>query len=74
MEIPNSVGNLHGYENSLGNFTRGGGGGGGGGGHAKFSRDFYTGMPNSLGIFVYGDTKFPVWWGIPKTLKGFQNP
>ena len=67
MEMPNSVGNLHGYANSLGNFTRGGGG-------AKFSRDFYTEMPNSLGNFAWGcqipclvgDTKNTE--GVPKSL------
>ena len=31
------------------------------------------GIPNSLGNFAWG-SKFPVCWGIPKTLKGFQNP
>ena len=51
---------------------------------AKFSREFCMRMPNSLGNFAWGfqipkgimleDAKFPVWWGIPKTPKRFQNP
>ena len=42
-------------------------------GDANFSREFCMGMPNSLGNFAW-DAEFPVRWGIPKTLRGFQNP
>ena len=51
-------------------------------GDAKFSREFCMGIPNSSGNFAWGcqipfllgDARFPVCWGIPKTLKGFHNP
>ena len=42
-------------------------------GDDKFSREFCMGIPNSLGNFAWG-SEFDVRWGIPKTLKGFQNP
>ena len=42
-------------------------------GDAKFSREFCIGIPNSLGNFAWG-CQIPCLVGIPKTLRGFQNP